>query len=94
MAISRLTEQALHINALHAINSPTDIPLDNVELFAESAMNCWIPNFLTLSRIFLLPPVMLLLKLDSPAAPWFALSLFLAASLTDALDGCVSSPVK
>jgi len=50
-------------------------------------MNCWIPHLLTLSRILLLPPVMLLLQLDTPAAPWWALGLFLAASLTDALDG-------
>ena len=48
---------------------------------------CWIPNLLTLSRLVLLLPVILLLERGTPAALWSALALFLAASITDALDG-------
>jgi CDP-diacylglycerol--glycerol-3-phosphate 3-phosphatidyltransferase len=50
-------------------------------------MNCWIPNLLTLSRIVLLLPVMLLLAAGTPAALWWGFALFLVASLTDAFDG-------
>lgn len=50
-------------------------------------MNCWIPNLLTLSRIVLLLPVMLLLAAGTPAALWWGFALFITASLTDALDG-------
>lgn len=49
---------------------------------------CWIPNLLTLSRPLLLLPLMWLLAVATgPAAHWLAFGLFLAAALTDALDG-------
>jgi len=47
----------------------------------------WIPNLLTLSRIALLLPVILLFEEGTPAALGGSLALFLAASITDALDG-------
>jgi CDP-diacylglycerol--glycerol-3-phosphate 3-phosphatidyltransferase len=50
-------------------------------------MHCWIPNLLTLSRLLLLAPVLLLFDCGTPAAQAGAFALFLAASLTDALDG-------
>jgi len=50
-------------------------------------MNCRIPNLLTLSRILLLPPIIFLLDLGTATAWWWAFGLFLAASITDALDG-------
>ncbi|MEZ5541903.1 MAG: CDP-diacylglycerol--glycerol-3-phosphate 3-phosphatidyltransferase [Pseudomonadota bacterium] len=48
-------------------------------------MTCWIPNLLTLSRLVLLVPLLWLL--DAGTAPFWSFGLFLAASLTDALDG-------
>lgn len=49
---------------------------------------CWIPNILTLSRIVLLLPLVWLLEVGTgPAAQWLAFAVFLAAALTDALDG-------
>jgi CDP-diacylglycerol--glycerol-3-phosphate 3-phosphatidyltransferase len=49
---------------------------------------CWIPNLLTLSRPGLLLPVMWLLTAGTgPVAQWLAFVLFVAAALTDALDG-------
>jgi CDP-diacylglycerol--glycerol-3-phosphate 3-phosphatidyltransferase len=48
-------------------------------------MNCWIPHSLTLSRLVLLVPILWLLAAGT--APVWAFGLFLAASLTDALDG-------
>jgi len=49
---------------------------------------CWIPNLLTLSRPLLLLPLMWLLAAGSgPGMAWAAFALFLAAALTDALDG-------
>lgn len=48
---------------------------------------CWVPNVITLSRLVLLLPVMVLLEYGSPVTLWWAFALFLVASLTDALDG-------
>jgi len=48
---------------------------------------CWIPNSLTLSRLVLLLPVILLFQSGTAAARWWAFALFLVASITDALDG-------
>ena len=47
----------------------------------------WVPNALTLSRLFLILPVMLLLALGGTTAAWWALGLFLLASVTDFFDG-------
>ena len=48
---------------------------------------CWIPNLLTLSRILLLVPVLVLYDLGTPVTQGVAFGLFLVASITDALDG-------
>ena len=48
---------------------------------------CWIPNLLTLSRIALLLPVIVLFERGTPVALWCAFAVFLTASITDALDG-------
>jgi len=47
----------------------------------------WLPNALTLSRLALLPPLMLLLAVGGATAAWWALGLFLLASVTDFFDG-------
>lgn len=46
-----------------------------------------IPNLITVSRLFLLIPVLYLLYQPSPLLKWWALTLFLLASVTDWLDG-------
>ena len=46
-----------------------------------------LPNLLTLSRLVLIVPVILLLDDGSTAAAWWALGLFLLASITDFFDG-------
>jgi len=46
-----------------------------------------LPNLLTLGRIALIPPVMALLLLDSPAGNFWAVLLFSVAAVTDWLDG-------
>ncbi len=48
---------------------------------------CWVPNALTLSRLILLLPVMLLLAVGGTTAASWALGLFLLASVTDFFDG-------
>lgn len=50
-------------------------------------MKPWLPNALTLSRVVILLPVMLLLEAATPAASWWAFALFLTAGITDGLDG-------
>jgi len=50
-------------------------------------MKAWIPNLLTASRLLLLLPIMALLAGGGSVAHWWALALFLLASLTDSLDG-------
>jgi CDP-diacylglycerol--glycerol-3-phosphate 3-phosphatidyltransferase len=47
----------------------------------------WLPNLLTASRLLLLVPIMALLAGGGTAAAWWALGLFLIASVTDFLDG-------
>ena len=49
-----------------------------------------LPNKLTLLRIALILPFLLVLYLDVPYAPYIALTIFIAASLTDMLDGKIA----
>jgi CDP-diacylglycerol--glycerol-3-phosphate 3-phosphatidyltransferase len=49
-----------------------------------------LPNLLTLSRLFLIVPVILLLAHGGTGAAWWALGLFLLASITDFFDGWVA----
>ena len=49
-----------------------------------------LPNKLTLLRIALILPFLLVLYLDAPYAPYIALTIFIAASLTDMLDGKIA----
>ena len=49
-----------------------------------------LPNKLTLLRIVLILPFLLVLYLDAPYAPYIALASFIAASLTDMLDGKIA----
>lgn len=49
-----------------------------------------LPNKLTLLRIVLILPFLLALYLDVPFAPYIALAIFIAASLTDMLDGQIA----
>jgi CDP-diacylglycerol--glycerol-3-phosphate 3-phosphatidyltransferase len=46
-----------------------------------------LPNLLTLSRLLLIVPVILLLAAGGADAAWWALGLFLLASITDFFDG-------
>lgn len=46
-----------------------------------------LPNQLTLARIAIIPPILLLLAVDSGWSSWIALILFAAAGVTDWLDG-------
>ncbi len=50
-------------------------------------MKRWLPNALTLSRIVLLLPILLLLESASTIALWIAVTLFLVAAITDGFDG-------
>ncbi len=49
-----------------------------------------LPNKLTLLRIVLILPFLLVLYLDVPFAAYIALAIFIAASLTDMLDGKIA----
>ncbi len=49
-----------------------------------------LPNKLTLLRIVLILPFLLVLYLDVPYAAYIALAIFIAASLTDMLDGQIA----
>ena len=49
-----------------------------------------LPNKLTILRIVLILPFLLVLYLDAPYAPYIALAIFIAASLTDMLDGKIA----
>ena len=49
-----------------------------------------LPNKLTLLRIVLILPFLLVLYLDVPFAPFIALGIFIIASLTDMLDGKIA----
>ena len=50
----------------------------------------WIPNFLTSSRIFLVPIFLYFLFSEFSHAKFFALIIFIIASITDALDGRIA----
>ena len=50
-------------------------------------MSVNVPNALTLLRIFLVPLLVVLLLTKMPAREYLALSVFLLAAFTDALDG-------
>jgi CDP-diacylglycerol--glycerol-3-phosphate 3-phosphatidyltransferase len=56
-------------------------------MIGEPTKMCWIPNALTLSRLVLLLPVIMLFETGTMSAQWWAFTLFLAACITDALDG-------
>ena len=49
-----------------------------------------LPNKLTLLRIVLILPFLLVLYLDAPFASYIALAIFIVASLTDMLDGQIA----
>lgn len=49
-----------------------------------------IPNAFTFLRVLLVPVVLWLLTLDSEAAYWWALAVFLFAAVTDSFDGWVA----
>ena len=49
-----------------------------------------LPNKLTLLRIVLILPFLLVLYLDVPGAAYIALAVFILASLTDLLDGKIA----
>ena len=49
-----------------------------------------LPNKLTLLRIVLILPFLLVLYLDVPGAAYIALAIFILASLTDLLDGRIA----
>jgi len=46
-----------------------------------------VANKLTASRILIIPPILVLLVIHHPWAAWLALVLFVAAGITDLLDG-------
>lgn len=46
-----------------------------------------LPNWLTLSRILVIPIIVVLVLMDNLTAQWFALSLYIVAALTDFFDG-------
>ncbi len=49
-----------------------------------------LPNKLTLLRILMILPFLLVLYLDVPGAAYIALAIFILASLTDLLDGKIA----
>lgn len=49
-----------------------------------------IPNAFTFLRVLLVPVVLWLLTIDSVAASWWALGVFLFAAITDTFDGWVA----
>ena len=49
-----------------------------------------LPNKLTVLRIIMILPFLLVLYLDVPGATWWALAIFILASLTDMLDGKIA----
>lgn len=48
------------------------------------------PNAFTFLRVLLVPVVLWLLTLDSEAASWWALGVFLFAAITDSFDGWIA----
>ena len=53
-------------------------------------MNLNIPNLISLLRIFFIAPILILLNFEVAHTTYFALIIFLLASLTDFLDGYVA----
>ena len=51
-------------------------------------------NKLTLLRVVMIPAFLLVLYLDVPGASYWALAIFVAASLTDTLDGYIARHYK
>ena len=49
-----------------------------------------LPNKLTILRMILIIPFLLVLYLDVPGASYIALAIFILASLTDMLDGKIA----
>ncbi len=47
-------------------------------------------NILTVARLALLPPIILLLFIDKPWAAWSVLALYSAGAITDWLDGFIA----
>ena len=47
-------------------------------------------NLITISRIFLILPVLLLVSEEKSLSNWFALLLFISAGITDNLDGYIA----
>lgn len=47
-------------------------------------------NKLTILRVLMIPAFLLVLYLDAPGANYWALAIFVAASLTDTLDGYIA----
>ena len=47
-------------------------------------------NKLTILRVFMIPVFLLVLYLDVPNANYWALAIFVIASLTDTLDGYIA----
>ena len=52
------------------------------------------PNALTLLRILLIPPVVILTLVDTDASSWIAFLAFGTAALTDGLDGYVARKMQ
>ncbi|MDR3326010.1 MAG: CDP-diacylglycerol--glycerol-3-phosphate 3-phosphatidyltransferase [Rhodospirillaceae bacterium] len=50
-------------------------------------MNLYIPNFLTFSRILIIPLIVVMFYIDGIIAQWVACTLFAIAAITDFLDG-------
>lgn len=58
---------------------------------AKLSTQVWnLPNALTMGRIALVPVFVVLLLGDSPASRWWALVVFVVASITDQLDGHIA----
>ena len=53
-----------------------------------------IPNILTLSRIALIPVVILMLFADDPAMRWWSFGLFAVLAVTDYFDGYLARVLK
>jgi cardiolipin synthase (CMP-forming) len=53
-----------------------------------------LPNLLTMSRIAVIPILVVLLYFDGPFWRWFALGLFVAACVTDFFDGYLARSRK
>ncbi|MEX0860919.1 MAG: CDP-alcohol phosphatidyltransferase family protein, partial [Cucumibacter sp.] len=49
-----------------------------------------LPNILTICRIAAIPAIVVLVVLGSTAALWIALALYIAAAVTDYIDGALA----